>query len=239
MIEIRHQVPGRLRLHVPVLHRNAGLATRIVATLRADAGVDQARANPACGSLVIQFDPTRWTGPAIEARLRGLLQQAGALPAAAVRPALTVQPPRLRPGPQPIQRRTPPRPSRTLSRAAVRTSLADRLGLRPTIAPPEAPSLLCRVNLRITRWMLRTSLRAWWHEQAAETATRGAERAAQPSLSAAWAYQLSQPLLNGPTGEGPQGVSRPPALGQRLAGWWRQLAAPTPRLLDASGDRMA
>lgn len=233
MLEIRHQVPGRLRLHVPALRRNAGLATRIVATLRADAGVDQARANPACGSLVIQFDPTRVTGPALEARLRGLLQQAGALPAAAIRPALAVKPPH-------PQQRPQPQPSRSLSRAAARPSLVDRLGLRPTIAPPEAPSLLCRVNLRITRWMVRTSLRAWWHEQAREkTAGGGDERAVQPSLSAAWAYQLSQPLLNGPTNDRPPEVSRPPALGQLLVGWWRHLAAPAPRLLDASGDRTA
>jgi hypothetical protein len=49
---------------------------------------------------------------------------------------------------------------RSLDRAPPRRPASPRLSPRKT----EAPILVCRLNLRLTRWMLRTSARGWWQE---------------------------------------------------------------------------
>jgi heavy metal translocating P-type ATPase len=54
--EIRHFIPGRVRLHIPVLDggdENSALVTRV---LEAQPGVTGVRVNMACASVVIEFD---------------------------------------------------------------------------------------------------------------------------------------------------------------------------------------
>ena len=53
MIEIRHSIPGRLRLGVPVLRYDRPLAEAIRTALCATEGVRQVRIAPACGSLLV------------------------------------------------------------------------------------------------------------------------------------------------------------------------------------------
>jgi len=70
--EIRHVMPGRIRLHVPAL---AEVSTAEAATqlLRQQAGVTGARVNPACASLVINYDAARPDIPLqLEEALRNL-----------------------------------------------------------------------------------------------------------------------------------------------------------------------
>ena len=49
-------MPGRLRLHVPALCRKRALADAFVAWLRAQAGINRARINYECSSLVVEYD---------------------------------------------------------------------------------------------------------------------------------------------------------------------------------------
>lgn len=233
MIELRHEVPGRVRWHAPGLRQDARLASRAVATLKTRPGVRQVRWNQACASLAVHFDPSLVTGSQIAQQLRGLLQQD-----AASAPCRPVAVPRRSGSDRSAPASRPRQGPRPAQRPRHRRDLLETLGLRPMIQPPEKPSLLCRVNLRVTRWMLRTSLRAWWHEQASETSSvRGEEREATPSLSLAWAYHLSQPLLNGPprTDSPTQRIS----LDRRLTSWLRRGDNRVPRLIDATSQPMA
>ncbi len=222
MIELRHQIPGRMRWHVPGLRRDAHLAAHAATTLKAKPGVRQVRVNPACASLVIDFDPSAMTGAQVERQLRCLLSQEDAAS------------PSTRPdNPAPTRHsELAPAPSagrKKLARPGHRWGLLEMLGVRPAVQPPDEPSLLCRVNLRVTRWMLRTSFRAWWHEQVPNTGSDGRDVPAPvPSLSLVWAYQLSQPLLNSPPS------TNPPArtLSQALSSLWRRSDNDAPRLLD-------
>ncbi|MCX8049155.1 MAG: cation-transporting P-type ATPase [Methylohalobius sp.] len=52
-------VPGRLRLHVPILYRNAELKAWIENQLRQNAVVQGVQANPITGNVVVVFDPTQ------------------------------------------------------------------------------------------------------------------------------------------------------------------------------------
>ncbi|WP_158818773.1 heavy metal translocating P-type ATPase [Methylocapsa sp. S129] len=54
--QVRHFMPGRLRLHVPALCRKKSLADAFVAWLRAQAGIKRARINYECSSLVVEYD---------------------------------------------------------------------------------------------------------------------------------------------------------------------------------------
>jgi heavy metal translocating P-type ATPase len=64
---VRHFIRGRVRLHVPSLCRKQALAEAAVGWLQAQQGVRGARLNPACASLVIEYDPRS------EPVLRGML----------------------------------------------------------------------------------------------------------------------------------------------------------------------
>jgi Cu2+-exporting ATPase len=64
---VRHFIRGRVRLHVPSLCRKPKLADAAVGWLQAQQGVKGARLNPACATLVIEYDPS------YEPALRGLL----------------------------------------------------------------------------------------------------------------------------------------------------------------------
>ncbi len=54
--QVRHFMPGRLRLHIPALCRKASLADAFVSWLRAQAGIKRARINYECSSLVVEYD---------------------------------------------------------------------------------------------------------------------------------------------------------------------------------------
>ncbi len=64
---VRHFIRGRIRLHVPSLCRKPKLAEGAVVWLQAQQGVKGARLNPACATLVIEYDPN------YEPVLRGML----------------------------------------------------------------------------------------------------------------------------------------------------------------------
>ena len=79
-----HQLPGRVRLRVPLLKTQPGLGQRLCGLLARQPGIRSVRANPACAALVVTFDPARlgvaeivawvsWAGPAAAPRL-GLVE---------------------------------------------------------------------------------------------------------------------------------------------------------------------
>jgi P-type Cu2+ transporter len=55
-VEVVHALPERLRLRVPALRGQPGLAPRFVAAGCAHPGVRRVRVNPACGSAVVECD---------------------------------------------------------------------------------------------------------------------------------------------------------------------------------------
>lgn len=128
MFDVRHQVPGRLRLHLPCLRTDARLARALPNQLNACDGVLGVRANPVCASLVIAHDPRRISTEALQQQLRTLL----------------------------------PAPS---SASAARSIKRQRHCATTTPAPGVA--MLCRMNLRFSRWMLYQTLRCWWNGELA------------------------------------------------------------------------
>ena len=56
LVEVRHFVPGRLRLHIPELFRATGDVEQTVERLAAPGAIRKIRGNSACASLVIEFD---------------------------------------------------------------------------------------------------------------------------------------------------------------------------------------
>jgi heavy metal translocating P-type ATPase len=56
---IRHAIPGRVRLHIPLLYQRSALADATLAWLQAQSWVRGARINHACASLVIEYDPAQ------------------------------------------------------------------------------------------------------------------------------------------------------------------------------------
>jgi hypothetical protein len=187
-MKVCHQTSGRLRLRISALHRERGVAERLEAALRAQAGILAVRTNPACASLVVHYEVGTLDAPAIQDVVHALLD-----PAASVNGSLE------RPAERAFQR--------WLSRARRgmtdwKTMAGSLLRLRDRPPPRRsasaraahgsigAPILLCRLNLRLTRWMLRTSARGWWQERFP---------AQPPQLARTAAVQ------NGSTGPAPRG----------------------------------
>jgi heavy metal translocating P-type ATPase len=56
--QIRHAMPGRIRLFVPAIKRFAGLAEACVEVLKRQEGIADVRVNGTCASIVINYDPT-------------------------------------------------------------------------------------------------------------------------------------------------------------------------------------
>ena len=56
MPTLQHELPGRLRVRIPALRGDAAAARRAVGAALLCAGVRQADANPATGSLLVEFD---------------------------------------------------------------------------------------------------------------------------------------------------------------------------------------
>src|ERR1700723_4725612 len=66
---VRHSMPGRVRLHVPLLYRKRSLAETVLDWLGKQAGIITARINYDCASLVLEFDPAQ------EPLLRAMLER--------------------------------------------------------------------------------------------------------------------------------------------------------------------
>ncbi len=75
MIENRHHVPGRVRLRIRAIGREPALAARLVTALQAEQWVREVRANPACASIVIGYEPARLDAAELNTRLRRLLER--------------------------------------------------------------------------------------------------------------------------------------------------------------------
>src|SRR5215813_3528 len=58
--EVRHGIPGRVRIYIPDLRRVEGFAEACVQLLMRQDGVSNARVNHWCSSLVIEYDPSRF-----------------------------------------------------------------------------------------------------------------------------------------------------------------------------------
>jgi heavy metal translocating P-type ATPase len=56
---VRHSMPGRIRLHVPMLCLRRSLAETFLGWLGAQSGVKTARINYDCASLVLEYDPNQ------------------------------------------------------------------------------------------------------------------------------------------------------------------------------------
>src|SRR6202035_5399088 len=66
---VRHSMPGRVRLHVPLLCRKRSLAETVLDWLGKQAGIITARINYDCASLVLEYDPAQ------EPLLRAMLER--------------------------------------------------------------------------------------------------------------------------------------------------------------------
>ncbi len=53
---IRHLIPGRVRLHVPLLSRETPLAVSVASWVESQAGVRSVRINYSCASVIIEYD---------------------------------------------------------------------------------------------------------------------------------------------------------------------------------------
>lgn len=203
MLEIAHQVPGRLRLTLPLLRADSRLATSLPGQLRRYEGVRSVRANQASASVVILHDPRRVSAGELQSHLMAMLQAAADMNASAnaSASAATKGPPRavsargnrLSVSPQESQggwlrlptgerlghwlrgigrsvgRTKKNRDAFSAEPARIRAAVERRNGLA---APPGGwgltPSspgvaMLCRANLRLSRWMLRQTVKCWWN----------------------------------------------------------------------------
>jgi copper chaperone CopZ len=59
ILEVRHRLPGRLRLRLAPLRGDPEGAARLAASLAAAPGVHEVRAHPRTGSVLVQYDPAR------------------------------------------------------------------------------------------------------------------------------------------------------------------------------------
>ncbi len=66
-----HHLPGRLRLKLPALKRNAAYAQALQTSLSTVPGVLAVRANTLTGSLLISYDPVRVDGASLQRAVPG------------------------------------------------------------------------------------------------------------------------------------------------------------------------
>jgi hypothetical protein len=164
MVKIRHQLPGRLRLGVPALRKEPQLTEPLLAALRRHPGVRQVRANPACASLVVSFVPGTFDPALAEQSLRDLRAADSARSVGDATPAAIAIPllGRLRRLSARWLGRHETRHRRQTKqrRPGLLLASARRRAERDRRAAP--PCRFCRVQQRITRWMVRRQLRCWW-----------------------------------------------------------------------------
>jgi hypothetical protein len=173
MFDVRHQVPGRLRLHLPCLRTDARLARALPNQLNACDGVLGVRANPVCASLVIAHDPRRISTEALQQQLRTLLPAPSSASRSTKRSAtaasMAIQPA----AQQRAQGGWLRLPEMSQQREwVIRWKDQLRLGRWrqrhcATTTPAPGVAMLCRMNLRFSRWMLYQTLRCWWNGELA------------------------------------------------------------------------
>jgi hypothetical protein len=148
MLQIKHHVPGRVRFQVDRPRSAVGAdgaetaalgLDGVAAVLRRQPGVRQVRLNPACGSLVLHYDPARTS-------------------AEALREAALARPPAV-----------------SVNGLAQLVRGWRWLSPAPVLRKPVAGCRLCRLQLRIARWLTRSTLRCWWQEW-----RRGGDQAKAP-----------------------------------------------------------
>jgi len=176
-LEIRHQIPGRIRLHLPGLQDDPRLSRRLIQALEQVEGVRGVRWNPACASLLIRH---RRAGRMTQAELNEILDPVlqpvvsyrparieAAKPAPAARP-LTKAPDRTS-----ATRSIPIRPSATWTpnwRAWLTWADAWRLGpnveVQSTATADSSPPncRLCQLKLTVARWIFNDLWHCWTHE---------------------------------------------------------------------------
>jgi heavy metal translocating P-type ATPase len=72
-LTIRHFLPGRVRLHIPLLYHESHLVDSAIGWLQKQRGIENVRVNSACASLVIEYDRRR---PELWAQMSFFLQNA-------------------------------------------------------------------------------------------------------------------------------------------------------------------
>lgn len=171
-LEIRHQIPGRIRLHLPGLQDDPFLSTRLMQALGQVEGVRGARWNPACASLVIWH---RRVGRLTQAELSEILDPV-------IQPVVSYWPTRVeavkvapaaRPATKTLARTSSTRmaPART-SNWRVWLARVDAWRLRPTTEAQSATTAdssppncrLCQLKLTLARWIFNDLWRCWTHE---------------------------------------------------------------------------
>lgn len=178
-LEIRHQIPGRIRLHVPALRDDPQLSERLTRALTQIEGVRGVRWNPACSSLVVWH---RRAGPLTQAELDQVLYPV-LHRAAARRPARIES---SRAAPEALKIRTAlakrlPSPARAQSLVETTANWRSRL-VRPTswrlplpmrlsaarkvaTTPATKPVCrLCQLKLTLARWIFADVWRCWTNE---------------------------------------------------------------------------
>lgn len=134
LIEVCHQIPGRLRLRVPALKQAPGLEEAVAAALASIRGVYRVRLNRACVSLVVYHGTElALTREDLKRALRPLLAPSvsGVFP----RPDPLHSARWVKPDPE----RVPKRPRRTLGDSCP----------------------ICQLKLKAARWILSDVWRCW------------------------------------------------------------------------------
>ncbi len=72
-ITIRHSIPGRIRLHIRDMYKNAELANTLDGELSKAKSIENVRANIRCGSLAVRFDAAQTNADRILRRVTELL----------------------------------------------------------------------------------------------------------------------------------------------------------------------
>ncbi|KAA6187045.1 hypothetical protein F2Q65_03955 [Thiohalocapsa marina] len=148
MIEIRHHVPGRVRLKIPLLAETPNIGPELTRDLESLQGVQQVRANPACGSLVVNFQPGRVDPPLLQARVQGILTRQLAVREQHLGKVKAKSGAKAKAGAEPKWKRLWLKGRSRMSRQDGRRT----------------PMPVCKLNARMVRWMFRSSLRYWWHD---------------------------------------------------------------------------
>lgn len=178
-LEIRHQIPGRIRLHLPGLQDDPRLSTRLMQALEQVEGVRGVRWNPACASLVIRH---RRAGRLTQAELSEILDPV-------LQPVVAYWPTRIetakatpaaRPATKtldrtPATRMVPARQPATWTpnwrawlvrvdawRRSTTVEIQSTATANPSPSPPNCR--LCQLKLNLARWIFNDLWRCWTHE---------------------------------------------------------------------------
>lgn len=189
MLQIRHQVPGRVRFRiqspprqgaptvgVPALAAadkapvQAAWMQDIAATMARQPGVRAVRLNVRCASLVVCYDPARMTperlsNPLVQQNLSGQTERQEERPSSR----------RMSAGSELwrglTSRRAPQRrPRPRIDAAGTQRPPRGKRGARANRKAQTCP--WCAMQRRLTVWLLRSTVRCWWHEWAPGVAPR-------------------------------------------------------------------